>query len=578
MYSIINNPYRITGLLAGASAREQNKQISRLKQYIAAQEEPPQNDYSFPILGPLERNSNSLSLALAKLNINQDKLESALFWFYNGNHITDEAAFEYLRDNDPYNAIEIWSKLTATNSISQKNSSAFHNLSTLFLCNCFENNRLNLNVFENGLSLKMSFLESDFVFDLKNSVTDNTHKISKLEIQISFLKTLQFELEKHGGVSIDAFLKILNKYSFEAKTAFFKGFIQKIIDNLEKKIKETASTRKSNVNNAITAGQRLFKESKALLDSIKGIVGAADLKFSSVSDKVAEEVLQCGIDYFIEFVESTIDPGDDALRLCKNARKIAIGPKTINRCEENINNIEEWIEDRPNREKSKLVVNDIEKLKEIIDNLTWEPNTVESAVKLIRIAKPYLNSVKSILGKTDDLYLTVSTRIASEAQGMCVSEVNNLQNKISTSYNQSEKLSYLLSLKAKVETAWSVSNDIGLFDLKSDFRSRYLSNKSALSELRANLNKIGSSSGNSGPSRGGECYIATMVYGSYNHPQVLILRNFRDEVLSKSALGKWFISFYYKKSPKLVILLHNKKVLNFAIRKTLDQIIKIIKK
>ncbi len=73
------------------------------------------------------------------------------------------------------------------------------------------------------------------------------------------------------------------------------------------------------------------------------------------------------------------------------------------------------------------------------------------------------------------------------------------------------------------------------------------------------------------------CYIATMVYGDYNHPQVLILRNFRDENLSKTVLGKLFINLYYKYSPILVRKLHNKKTANFIIRKFLNQFIYLIK-
>jgi hypothetical protein len=34
------------------------------------------------------------------------------------------------------------------------------------------------------------------------------------------------------------------------------------------------------------------------------------------------------------------------------------------------------------------------------------------------------------------------------------------------------------------------------------------------------------------------CYIATAVYGDYNAPEVIVLRKFRDERLSKSFLGR----------------------------------------
>lgn len=74
------------------------------------------------------------------------------------------------------------------------------------------------------------------------------------------------------------------------------------------------------------------------------------------------------------------------------------------------------------------------------------------------------------------------------------------------------------------------------------------------------------------------CYIATMVYGDYDHPQVLKLRYFRDYYLSKTLLGRSFIKFYYFISPKMVQVFQNKKGLNHFIRKSLDVFIKIISK
>jgi hypothetical protein len=75
----------------------------------------------------------------------------------------------------------------------------------------------------------------------------------------------------------------------------------------------------------------------------------------------------------------------------------------------------------------------------------------------------------------------------------------------------------------------------------------------------------------------GGCFIATMAYGDYDHPQVMILRKFRDNTLDKSVLGRWFIKSYYHYSPKLVERLKNKKTLKSIIRKALNQFIKFIK-
>ena len=69
------------------------------------------------------------------------------------------------------------------------------------------------------------------------------------------------------------------------------------------------------------------------------------------------------------------------------------------------------------------------------------------------------------------------------------------------------------------------------------------------------------------------CYIATAVYGSYDAPEVLVLRHFRDETLSKSRRGRLFIKTYYRLSPPVARHLKNMRRLNAIVRRGLDKIV-----
>ena len=64
----------------------------------------------------------------------------------------------------------------------------------------------------------------------------------------------------------------------------------------------------------------------------------------------------------------------------------------------------------------------------------------------------------------------------------------------------------------------------------------------------------------------GHCYIATMAYGSYDAPQVRILRRFRDRVLLTNVPGRAFVRFYYRASPSWVKALEDKPTVNALIR------------
>lgn len=74
------------------------------------------------------------------------------------------------------------------------------------------------------------------------------------------------------------------------------------------------------------------------------------------------------------------------------------------------------------------------------------------------------------------------------------------------------------------------------------------------------------------------CYIATLCYGNEFAPEVILLKNYRDNVLSKTLMGRMFISIYYSISPWVAQKLRKADTLNNIIRKkVLDNIIKIIK-
>ncbi len=52
-----------------------------------------------------------------------------------------------------------------------------------------------------------------------------------------------------------------------------------------------------------------------------------------------------------------------------------------------------------------------------------------------------------------------------------------------------------------------------------------------------------------------QCFVATASYGDFDAPQVLILRSYRDAVLSHYAAGRAFITTYYKAGPHLADLI-----------------------
>lgn len=50
---------------------------------------------------------------------------------------------------------------------------------------------------------------------------------------------------------------------------------------------------------------------------------------------------------------------------------------------------------------------------------------------------------------------------------------------------------------------------------------------------------------------GATCFVASAAYGDQNHPDVMFLRAFRDDVLAKTSIGRSFITWYWRVGPRL---------------------------
>ena len=576
---VLDNPYRTLGLLVGATAAEQRKQITRLHRFIEA-EQSPGEDNSFPLLGELTRTIDSVNEASSKLNLDLDKISSALFWFYLGNEIFDEPVFEALKIGDLEVVKNIWEKKTSNEEMTLKNASAFFNLGTFYLSGIADGTNTDEYLIRKAIEFKVLFIENGYHRKLMMLCTDENFKISKENLQEIFLNNLFSEIESSKTITTTQFLDVIKNIEFSSKESYLKSFVQKPIESIEAKLEEAKSQRKNDKTKSISLAQNLLKEIDGTLKQLNSILGTSDMKYTTLSDRFSDFLLQCGIDYFKHYKESDSMnevAAKKALELFAKAKTYAVGNIVKERIKENTENLNEWIDEKPEREKQQRILVHFEKLKVLIDEYDTKSQTIANAKLLLSAANPILQNIKTVLGSSDDLYLGLSTRIASDSQGMCVSEVNSIQDKFSKTFDNSTKLALIMLLKNKVDEAYQITNTISAMDLKADFRSSFNSNRSSLQSLKTQLGNAGGGGRTSGGGNSG-CYLATMAYGDYDHPQVLELRRFRDEVLLKSKLGTYCVDFYYWISPKMVEVLTNKKKINSTIRGILNLIIKIIKK
>lgn len=76
---------------------------------------------------------------------------------------------------------------------------------------------------------------------------------------------------------------------------------------------------------------------------------------------------------------------------------------------------------------------------------------------------------------------------------------------------------------------------------------------------------------------GGGCFIATAAYGSYLHPEVMTLRNFRDRYLLTNIPGRAFVALYYRVSPPIADFVRDHESARFIVRLFLAPVIFAVK-
>jgi len=348
MKSINNNPYRIIGILAGATEKELQQRKSKIQAY-ARINKPIDSELDFSFLPFVERTPAVIEQAFSSIEQAQDRLNHALFWFVNTTPM-DAMAIDYLKKGDIQKAEEIWVRITEGKEITPKNFSAFANLGTLYLRN--ENDQRAL---QKAMALKTKLIESESFVHFVHLVADQTLSVDR-QRQLNNLIT------QWGTIPAQSLVALFAGCSDAIRQQVGKKASQEPIHKIETLLEKVEKKRREDPEAAYKAGKHLYTNAKDVLIQLKYTLGATDLNYKRLSDALAKELIQCSVDYINKLQDEVDDEQklfNEGMELLQWAKSLAINNLTKERAQENIKTLERMKERELNR-----AINLLESVKE----------------------------------------------------------------------------------------------------------------------------------------------------------------------------------------------------------------------
>ena len=452
---ITNNPYRYLGVYSNSPTKERVANKGKMNAFLKVGK-PVSFPLDIPALLPtIERTVETVAHAESELTLPMDQIRFAQFWWMNTTPL-DKIAFNHLTSGNIEMAKTIWEKKNNVSSLQ---------------------NRFVLSVINNDLNEAIKYAESlytSFSDEFISSVIGDNIAAS------TPLWQMLIDSLVNEKVDILPFMDILENE--EWKNYISEKTILPLIDALTHAIDSAKSSRGEGPASRLKAGQKLMSSTKSTLTQLRKCLKKSDIRYQTIVDKLATEILQCGIDYYNDSDDD--DCATKAMKLQKYALTIAVGNMTKQRCKENVEILQKVIDNLPPTE----VFAEDKAIREELRKYCLLPDKIVHAVTLLNNTKPYLASIKNKLGVNNSYYLKISTQIVGNALHNIIGEVNDAQSILKVNKDDpNAALAALLGLtrvKSALEEAWKATLLMDSFDMESEFKSnRYDVNRKTLKGL-----------------------------------------------------------------------------------------------
>lgn len=475
---VSQNPYRTLGVLSNSPLKERVGNQNRLAAFAKVGKEIAfPNDFATILTEKPVRTPESIAIANTAINLDKNQLKYALFWFISGSPM-DAIALKYLQGGNRVKAEEIFKKKETYSSL------------------------INLGV--------LALINGDIATGFNNisKVVHNSAYCTEL-LQALGIANLQLSEDNLAELVIAELLnevppsKLLSACTNPTDRAIVsKSALDEPISAISSAIAVAKNADAKNPLASLEAGTKLMNSTKKPLKAVRDIAGATSPQYQMVADNVAKQVLQCGINYYNNALDSDVDSPRKAMVLQSYALSIAVGQLTKDRCKKNYDILKQAVDNMPPAE----VAIEARKVKEELRKFCQLPDKISHSVTLLNNTKPLLHTIKSKLGASNFFYLSLSTHVVGNALHNIIEEVNQAQNcfmavikAVKESGIDPSLLNYIgdenspakiidNKVKPVMREAWKATVLMDSFDMEADFKTnRYNLNRQSLKEMCESL-------------------------------------------------------------------------------------------
>lgn len=453
---ISKNPFRLLGVTVNASPSEILRNKNRMNAFLKVNK-PVNFPYDLSdILGAPERTAQTVTEADTTLTVKEDRMRAAQFWWFGSTAPVDETAFRHLASGDIDAAIGVWQKVSTMSSLA--NAAVGHLIKGNY----------------HPAAVALSQLYGQYAQDFANAV--DVPSATRDTLVSSFVSTLVAEFE-----NVDASMLTGSDYPDWWNESVRSAIVTPIVAKLNEAIKTAKDQKGKGYRNRFKAGIELDATAAPLLRELRKVVKITDIELVSISDKVANEILQCSIDAYNEAEDLYFAP--DALKLLRKAKRVAMGAMVKQRIKENEDTIVDLINSLPPAE----VKAENDELEQLTARYSKMAQSVDNASSYFSQATAILKRIGAKLpADKKDYLINRNSGVVNFTLGMLVGCVNSVQTGLHENINKDA----FIAIRETIYRARQVTLSLQSLTVDTETQNRLNQNLSVITDIANSLSQV----------------------------------------------------------------------------------------